>query len=392
MTDTQRPYDDVVIGAGAVGCGIAYALCLQGRRVALVERNHIGGGTSRNTFAWVNATGKVVDPAYYRLNADGTLMYRELAREHGEHRIGLHPTGMIEWANPTDQARLNNLLGRAKILDADGYPARLVNSAELRALEPHIRFNDDDQGMYALADAWLDVPTYLGFLVERIRAMGSTVLEECAVHELIADDDGKIEGVTTAAGQLACSQVVVAVGPDAPEVMTSLTGFAGFATRFPMHRAAGLLVSSPPDLNYRFARRILYSSDALPVHLRETPDGGLLIGADHTDGMVSEDNSPENVRAAVTRLLEDTRNIVPAFAGADLIDQCSWGIGVRAVPADEKSIVGPMPGSPGLYIACTHSGITLSLVLGKLLAQTMVSGAAATQLQPFGFERFQTPA
>ena len=392
MTTSQERFDAVVIGAGVVGCGIAYALGLLGRRVALVERGSVGGGTSRHTFAWVNATSKVTDPAYFRLNLDGAVMYRELGREFGEHRIGLHPTGMLEWANPSNRARLNNLRERVDVLNANHYPARLVAASELRALEPQVHFADDDQGLYALTDTWLDVPTYLGFLVERIRAQASTVLEDCPALELIADDHGAILGVTTAAGRLSCDQVVIAVGPDTPEVMATLTGFAGFANRFPMQRAPGLLVTTPGGQPYRFANRILYSSDASPVHLRETPDGGLLIGAEHTDGLVWENDSEQNVRAAVEKLLDAAKQVVPAFPGAELVDACQWGIGVRPVPADERSIVGPMPGSAGLYVACTHSGVTLSLILGNLLAETMVSGKITAQLQPFGFGRFESGA
>lgn len=65
-------------------------------------------------------------------------------------------------------------------------------------------------------------------------------------------------------------------------------------------------------------------------------------------------------------------------------------VGVRAVPADGKSIVGPMPGARGLHIVVTHSGITLAPVLGELVAESIDTGTVPLPLAPFALERFQS--
>ncbi len=113
------------------------------------------------------------------------------------------------------------------------------------------------------------------------------------------------------------------------------------------------------------------------------------MGSDGTDGLVSEDRSQEKMHQAAHELLERTQRLIPSFEGTALLDRCELGIGVRPVPTDEKSIAGPMPGADGLYITVTHSGVTLALVLGKLMAECIDTGAVPAQLAPFGFERFQ---
>ena len=76
--------------------------------------------------------------------------------------------------------------------------------------------------------------------------MGGAVHENCAAKTLAMTDDGVITGITTDERTLSAPKVLVTVGPDTPEVLSELTGYEGFAARFPMHRGPGLLVTTPP--------------------------------------------------------------------------------------------------------------------------------------------------
>jgi len=388
----QQSYDVVVIGAGVVGCAVAHSLAARKMRVAVVEGNRVGQGTSSNTFAWINATSKTTDEAYHRLNALGAELYRELAREWGERRIGVHPTGMLEWSSPADSARLESMRAAAAQLERWGYPVAWVEGNTLAAMEPHVRFEDGAEGLFAMADAWLDVAIFLEFLGERLRAEGARILEQCPARQLIMDDEGKVLGVDSDAGRLHTEQVVVAAGADTAELLSTLTGYDGFASRFPLRRAPGLLITTPDGELRRLTRRILYTSDSNHLHLRETPGGGLLIGADDTDGRISEDGSQDSVKRTAFDLLERVRHIIPGFKGGELLEHCRLGIGMRPVPTDGMSIAGPMPSATGLHLAVTHSGITLAPALGSLIADTIENGRLAPRLAPFGLGRFQTIA
>ena len=388
MSDRQS-YDVVVIGAGVVGCAIAHALAARKLQVAIVDADRIGGGTSSNTFAWINATSKTTDEAYHRLNAYGAERYRELAREWGERRIGMHPTGMLEWSSPGDEARLASVRAATGQLERWGYPVARVGRDELAAMEPHVRFEDGAEGLFAMTDAWLDVPTFLEFLGERLRADGARILERCPARELVMDEEGRVLGIDTDEGRLHTEHVVVATGPSTATVLATLTGYDGFASRFPMRRAPGLLVRTPDGGHHRLARRILYTSDAHHLHLHETASGGLLIGADDTDGRISEDDSEDSLKRAAFDLLERARAIIPAFEGGDLLARCRLGVGVRPMPADGMSIAGPVPSATGLHLAVTHSGVTLAPALATLVADTIETGNLAPRLAPFGLGRFQ---
>ena len=389
MTTGPDSLDAIVVGGGIVGCAAAFYLARRGLAVALIERNNVGGGTTSASFAWINGTAKVTEDAYHRLNALGTDLHRELAVALGEESLGYHPDGMLQWVSADDEARLKAMRHRAERLKALDYPVAVLGGREFAALEPYVRCGRNGEALMAMADSWLDAPKFTRCLAGELRAMGSWVLEQCAAKELSVSDDGVVTGVVTERGRLEATSVVVAAGPDTPEVLGQLIGFEAYATRFPMNRVPGLLVTSPSTAPARLLRHITYF-DVEPgeIHLRPAPNGGLRMGAPDIDGWVADDSSPERVRRAAIELLRRAKAVIRGFPGEACIDECDIAIGIRPVPQDGKSIAGPVPGAEGLFLIATHSGITLAPVLGELMAEAVADGVTPELLQPFSLKRF----
>ena len=63
--------------------------------------------------------------------------------------------------------------------------------------------------------------------------------------------------------------------------------------------------------------------------------------------------------------------------GLDDAEVAGYRVCVRPMPADGQSIVGWLPGSGGVYMAVTHSGVTLGAHLARLIAAEVTSGAPA---------------
>lgn len=384
MTDSA---DVVVVGGGIVGCAVAHAVALAGRRCVLLEAEHLAAGTTGASFAWLNATSKGGAEDYHRLNAAGVDAWRALAAEHGEVALGLHRTGLVQWSSPQAPARMDELRARAAQLREWGHPARWIERAELAALEPHMRFPDDAEGLFAPGDGWLDAPRATRLLAARVRALGGEVREHTPALAL-EQRGGRLRGVRTANGLVTCAQAVLCAGTRIAELVPG-----GQGARFPVSGRPGLLLHTVPGLARRFVERIVYAETEQPCHVRPDTGGGLLLGADDLDARVSGGDpahvDPDALRDAAGALLARADGLLPGLAAASPLAGCRWRVGVRPWPSDRRTVAGAVPGVDGLFLAVTHSGITLSAVLGPLMARALDEGRLPDALAPFDYRRFQ---
>ena len=65
-------------------------------------------------------------------------------------------------------------------------------------------------------------------------------------------------------------------------------------------------------------------------------------------------------------LLAQAARFFPVLAGVPVE---RWWLAWRAMPSDRLPIVGPLPWLDSLYLAVSHSGVTLAPVLGRLIAK-----------------------
>jgi glycine/D-amino acid oxidase-like deaminating enzyme len=125
-------------------------------------------------------------------------------------------------------------------------------------------------------------------------------------------------------------------------------------------------------------RSVIYSPD---LHLRQQADGRILLGESWT--MDTEDTDLSLARGQ--HLLARAAAFLPELAQAHVE---TMKVGVRPMPQDEHPIVGPVPGLAGLYVAVTHSGVTLAPLIGQLVAQEVTSGQPSALLAEYRIERY----
>jgi D-hydroxyproline dehydrogenase subunit beta len=363
----------VVIGAGILGASVAARLAGAGMRVTLLEADQPGRATSRWSFAWVNSNDKGPRP-YHDLNHAGLRAWADLAADL-DGAAWYRPVGHVELA--ADRAELAS---RVRRLTQWGYPARLVDPAEAAELEPSLRL----PGPYATA-AWFPDEAYLLTepLIERLVA--SATARSATV---LTGEAGRVTGlspgrVRTAAGDvLAAEEIVCCAGRWTPQ----LAALARPACPVPL--VAWDTPGSPaPELIVRVGP-VGPDGPARVIHtprLALRPHAGGLLHLEAPDAAVDLHTPDADLRRWAAELLHRARRTVRGLDDAAVV---GYQVCVRPLPADEQSIVGRLPGARWLYVAVTHSGVTLAAHLSRLIATEVAAGVPAAELAPYRPDRF----
>jgi glycine/D-amino acid oxidase-like deaminating enzyme len=80
------------------------------------------------------------------------------------------------------------------------------------------------------------------------------------------------------------------------------------------------------------------------------------------------------------RIGDAARKYVPCLPRLDVADV---RICYRPMPLDGYPVLGASPTRPDVYLAITHSGVTLAPVVGALVAQEILAGTPAESLEEF---------
>jgi glycine/D-amino acid oxidase-like deaminating enzyme len=186
------------------------------------------------------------------------------------------------------------------------------------------------------------------------------------------DDDG----VRVEVGEevLRPRTTVLAAGAEAVQVA------AAVGLEVPTVSSPGMLVQTRPLPP--LTDRVVYvpGGPGPPVHLRQRADGSVLVG-ERTQETVAADPGLHHARV----LLAQAARCFPVLAGVPVE---RWWLAWRAMPADRLPIVGPLPWLDSLYLAVSHSGVTLAPVLGRLVATEVADQRADGLLAPFRPGRF----
>jgi D-hydroxyproline dehydrogenase subunit beta len=370
----------VVIGAGVLGASVAVRLAGAGMRVTLLDADQPGRGTSRWSFAWVNSNDKGPRP-YHELNHAGIRAWAELAPGL-DGTAWYRPAGNLELAT-SDPARAE-LAARVERLASWSYPARLIAAAEAAGLEPALLLPGS-----AAVLAWFPGEAYLltEVLIERLVAyltsQGGTVLTGEQGRVTALDTGSGVARVRTAAGAvLEADEVVCCAGRWTP----GLAALAGAAGTVPL-----VAWDTPGSPAPALVVRVGPVSPEGPVRLIHTPrialrpHSGGLLHLEAPDTPVDLHTPETQLRRLAGQLLERASRTV---SGLDEARVVAAQVCVRPLPADEQSIVGRLPGAEWLYVAVTHSGVTLAAHLSRLIAAELATGAPSAGLAAYRPDRF----
>lgn len=343
---TERPHV-VVVGAGIVGASIAYHLSKH-TQVTVIDKGQPGLGVTSRAFGWINTTA----PQPGEFAALRNLAIAEYHRLQGE--LGTVPINWIGALSFSDTPS-----------PADG--VELIGPARVQQLEPHFKA-PRQQALFAPQEGSIDPLAMTRLLLEHAQANGACVLSDTQVLA-IECRDGAVEALVTAGGRLACERLVVAAGTECKALLQPL------GVSLPLHPSPSILIRL--RAHQQLVHTLIASSE---LEIRQPTPELILAAEDYLDA--DGEDGPQGI---AQRALNTIRNSLHGGQGLELI---STEVGWRPMPDDRIPIIGTLPTVSGLYLAVMHSGVTLAAVVGRLVAQELIDGQLAPELQGCRPSRF----
>lgn len=351
----SSPFDVVVVGAGVIGASIGYHLARAGSRVMIADP----GAPRSPSASWASAGGvrrQDRDPREWDLTLAAAERWPRLEDELGSG-CAFRSGGHLHVAETeTDLARLAE---RAERERAAGLGTQLVNRTEARELAP-ILAPSVVGGTFTRGDGQADPRlTTRAFLDAALRS-GATYRPEAIDGFLV--EAGRVEGVRFGAERGRSNLVVIAAGSWTPRLLAQL------GVNLPV-RVEGLqmLLSDPvaPVLGPTVG------SEGRPISFKQLPSGAFYIGGGWRADVDAAAHTCEVVEDQVSGSWETACELFPMLRDGRIAGRLC---GLEGVSVDGVPIIGPLPGTPGAYVAAGFSGhgFQLSPAVGEAVAEDLM--------------------
>jgi len=367
------PGDIVVVGAGIIGCAVAYELARRGASVQIVDDRPAGSGATQ-------ASAGVLAP-YVEARHGGPLLELTVrgldvfddfvagAAASAGATISYNRSGTLDAA--LDEASLAVYAQTAATLAAKGVGARLLDAPAAREAEPQLSAATVG-GLLIPCHGYVAATELTRALAAAARRHGAQFVDHGRVRRVVAS--GRDLCIEAERGLLRGQTAVIAAGSWASQIE-----IAGVGARVPVKPIRGQLLQlawSGPLL-----RHVVWGERCYVV---PWPDGTVLVGATVEDAGFDE----RTTVAGVSDLLEAACELLPhawtaSFAAAR--------VGLRPGTPDDLPIIGRSTVQPGVFYATGHyrngvllSGLTARLVADALLEQADDPLLALTRPDRFG--------
>ena len=366
-----------VIGGGVFGVSSAVHLARRGASVTLVTDGAPASGASGRSLSWLNSS-RMRSPEYHRLRMIGIDRYRTLAARHPD-ADWLRFDGGLTW----DADDASNEIAAAYAHERSiGYDALLLAADEVPAVTPGVdtRTIPRQGAIFNPGEGWVDLPSLVEVLLGEFAARGGRLVTD-AGRASVDVVGGRATGVRTSdGGRFAADAVLLAAGPAVPAVVAEV------GVHIPDATPISLLVRSKP---VDVALRAVLNTPRVAV--RRDPAGALVFdSAWSEEEVVRRADGTYEVRETTVRGL--LREASAVLEGNPRLELNSYGVGPKPIPGDGEPVLGRLEGVPGYHVAFSHSGATLGLIAGELLADEIVTGEAHPLLATFRPDRFGQPS
>ena len=363
----------VIIGAGAIGCSIAYHLTQRGQRnVVVVERATIGAGSTSKAAGGIRA--QFASEVEIRFSLESIERFKRFKDEFGVD-CGYVQDGYLFVVS--DSGVLAKYERTVRFQNELGVPSRIVSPEDVRELAPGISLDGVIAGVWCPTDGHATPNDVCMAFAGRARQAGARFLEETTVTGMHRVGGGRTL-VETTAGTIETPLVVVAAGANAA----------------PVARMLGAEVPVVPKRRHVF---VTDDFDGIrhPLPLTIDTGSGFYLRSEHqtllmSPGDVGEVSDFFEVPVDWGALETTVEKGVKRFPVLEQATVRNAWAGLRPLTPDEHAIVDWLPGVPGVFCAvgfCGH-GFQHSPATGHHVAEWLLQGQPSIDLSALSFARF----
>lgn len=377
VTVLPKTAEVVIIGAGIMGCSIAYHLAERGMTdVVVLERDLIGRGATADAAGGIRL--QFSTETNIRLSQI-SLDYWEQFEERFGVGINFRQQGYLFLL--TDEAEVEVFRRNLELQQALGVPATWVTPEEIHELNPAVVLDDVIGGTFCPRDGWADTSTSTLGLAQAARRLGVSIVEETPVTGIEVNGE-RVGAVRSGDQRIETPLVICCAGPQ-----TNAVGrLAGLDIPIHPYRRMSFVtepfaaIPATAPMTIEFARSLYFHPES----------GGFLFGMSNKDEPSSEEKTVDEewMAATVEALIERA----PVFENAAV--RRGWA-GFYEVTPDDNPLLGAVPDLDGFLVAAGFSGhgFMQGPAIGLAISELVVDGATTTiDLSAFRPSRFQEGA
>ena len=374
----------IIIGGGAVGCGVAYSLATAGvKNILLIERAaDVAQVTTSQGAGLCGQPRNTIERTKLAMHSVKT--FRELQRDP-KVQPEWHEVGSIRVA--LTERRADEFRQLKSIADQAGLETELIDKATAKKLWPEMVFDEATAILWCPSDGYMKPYAVASSYAYQCRKMRVRIATSTTV-ESIMQKDGRVAGVKTNRGDAACQYVINAAGANAYHI-AKLAGLE--LPIVPVRHEYFVTVAMEgmtPDLPcFRIPDMTLYGRPA---------EGGLLLGGWEPKSMQTDPRSydlraePPAVQPdwpVLDSFEEQFARLLPNARGAE---KTRVGKGWPTFTPDGRFIIGESSRVKGFVMAggCNAHGISGSAGIGRLLVESLLEKKPSEYVRSLSPDRF----
>ena len=369
----KEPYDVVVVGAGIVGCAVAYHLARSGLKVALLDKGSVAGEASQAAAGMLAPLGDEPPDQAHPLQqlAMAALRYYEGLDEQLKQETGID-IGLVKvpTLRPAFDEQGSTRLQAILALQQQYLPGlQWLEGSSAHEVEPLLP--EAVQGaLLSPYESNVQAAQVTLAYARGAASRGASVVEGCPVGRLILQGERAV-GVETLQGSMYAEAIVLAAGAWATQWHVSTPTPPIFPVKGQM-----MALQVLPGL---YLRHTVYATGGGGIVPKA--DGTIYVGATVEQVGFDKAVTAEGIATLLTALAKFT----PALSKARVLR--TWA-GLRPASADGLPLIGPSRSVQGLWIAGGHfrDGILLGPLTGHIIAELIQRHSTPFDLNLHAFD------